>query len=97
MLSECSVQARNHPHDVRRLQPGLEESGLGHDHGLSDSQPLSGAMRAKAVYRAIGTFIGHGRYRSQSNRRARADDACDHTLGGALRFRFAARPTYGYR
>src|ERR1700721_3563414 len=24
------------------------------------SQPLSGAMRAKAVYRAIGTFVGAG-------------------------------------
>ena len=59
------------------------------------SQPLSGAMRAKAVYRAIGTLRRrrrHGRHRSQSGRCAGADDACDHALGGALRFRFAARP-----
>src|ERR1700737_4620326 len=31
---------RDHPHDVRRLQPRLEESGLGHDHSLSD-QPAA--------------------------------------------------------
>ena len=33
------------------------------------SQPLSGVLRAKAVYRAIGTFIGgsDGRHRSKSS------------------------------
>ncbi len=86
---------RDHPHDVHRLQSGPEESGLGHDHGLSD-QPA--AVRRDAGqghlsrHRHFRRRCRHGRHRSKSGRRARADDPCDHALGGALRLRFAARP-----
>ena len=73
----------------------LKKSGLGHDHGLSD-QPA--AVRRDAGqgrlsrHRHVRRRRRHGRHRSQSGGRARTDDACDHTLGGALRFRFGARP-----
>jgi hypothetical protein len=57
------------------------------------SQPLSGAMRAEAAYRTIGTFVGAAAMVAivPNLVDARADNACDHALDGALRFHFAAR------
>ena len=49
------------------------------------SQPLSGVLRAKAVYRTVGTFIGGAAMVAivpKSSRRARTHDARDHSLGG---------------
>src|SRR6202051_5177887 len=57
------------------------------------SQPISGVMRAKAVYRVIGTLYRrrrHGRDRSQSGRCARTYDDRDHPLGNAVSLYSAA-------
>jgi hypothetical protein len=49
---------RHHVQDVYCLQPGFEKSGLAMTTVCLTSQPLSGVLRAKAVYRTIGIIIG---------------------------------------